>query len=912
MLIILCFPAFPNYLRAPNNDINLLFQRFAQFYNSGDLFNAEEIMFSVINSPETVTENYVVAAYNNLGAINILLGRYDNALEYNNKAEDKFKNKRQNPGTLADIYINRARIYTLQKSYNSAIDYFEKGIRIYNGIKDPDKTVFRNISSAYLNIGIAYYGIKDFRIAQNYFNRSAELRIKYNLAGIGFAYLNIAKTFGKTGNYMKAEEFYLKSISSFKIEFGNEYYRMAEVYFDYGLFLRSAGRSKEALEAHRKALFICLNNYGEKHTLVSLSYKHIGDHYINQNDYDSALFYYQKSLIAVVNDFNDPDIFKNPSIDSAIFDIRLLDNLKSKAQALEQLADHQNDSTVKLEIKRNSLVTIELAMQLIDRVRNNYLSEESRMYLTENEKETYIFAIHLAHSLFDLTNEESAAVEMYDIAKKAKAANLRNEISENELLYSMGIPDSLRKEQNNLLENIAAYNNLILEELRKRDPDNKKISLWKDVLFDINREREKLGSYINTEFPQYHDLLKQTETVTLIEIQKHLGKDETVIDYLLSNQYTDGLRRMYIFLVTKDRLEFRETVLDSLFLKNAEIIRSGDYLFQSRGKSADSFKNYTSSLYYMYNTLVKPVEKLFNGSRLIIIPDEEMAWLPFDAFLKKEPTPDQTDYEGLHYLIYDFTISYGYASSLIVRKELKLKGREKVYAFAPDYLNKAHHGKEPDHLQGAENEIDAILKLFRGKKFTGDNATETNFRDAMQKPAILHMAMHSLSDSTNSRYSFMMFDREKDNINDGKLYNYEISISRIKSPMVVLSVCNSGTGTLYHGEGLMSLARGFILAGASSVIKTSWEVNDEVSAAIIIRFYFHLSKGKPKDEAMRLAKLEYLKKSPPVFNNPYFWAAYEVTGENSPVVPRNRNNVLIIICVNLILAAGLFFTYFRR
>ena len=72
--------------------------------------------------------------------------------------------------------------------------------------------------------------------------------------------------------------------------------------------------------------------------------------------------------------------------------------------------------------------------------------------------------------------------------------------------------------------------------------------------------------------------------------------------------------------------------------------------------------------------------------------------------------------------------------------------------------------------------------------------------------------------------------------------------------MVVLSACNSGGGTLYSGEGLMSLARGFTLAGASSVIKTAWEINDETSSAIITRFYSHLAKGEDKDEAMRHRK----------------------------------------------------------
>ena len=106
---------------------------------------------------------------------------------------------------------------------------------------------------------------------------------------------------------------------------------MAEVYFDYGLFLKKNGRNSEAWEAHQKALSICLKNYGEKHSLVSFAYKLIGDDCLDKPDYNLALSYYQKALIAIVKDFNNPDIFTNPSIDSSLFDIRLLDNLKSKS-----------------------------------------------------------------------------------------------------------------------------------------------------------------------------------------------------------------------------------------------------------------------------------------------------------------------------------------------------------------------------------------------------------------------------------------------------------------------------------------------------------------------------------------------------------------------------------------------------
>jgi LPXTG-motif cell wall-anchored protein len=77
------------------------------------------------------------------------------------------------------------------------------------------------------------------------------------------------------------------------------------------------------------------------------------------------------------------------------------------------------------------------------------------------------------------------------------------------------------------------------------------------------------------------------------------------------------------------------------------------------------------------------------------------------------------------------------------------------------------------------------------------------------------------------------------------------------------------------------------------------------------RFYFHLSKGREKNEAMRLAKLEYLKSSPPAFKNPYYWAAYEVLGDNEPVT-RNPMVYVTIIGLIVIISGGVVLFYFKR
>ena len=359
-------------------------------------------------------------------------------------------------------------------------------------------------------------------------------------------------------------------------------------------------------------------------------------------------------------------------------------------------------------------------------------------------------------------------------------------------------------------------------------------------------------------------------------------------------------------MITKDNFDFRETSLDSLFSKNAGIIRNS-----FNHPSGNNFAEFTGALAYMYGNLLKPVRELLVGNRLIIIPDEEIAWLSFDAFLVNGPGPDQSDYEGLQYLLYDYSISYSYFSSLIFNGGIKKQKGEKVLSFAPNYGLRPDNGTVPESLLGTAIELESVYRWFRGKSYTGESATETNFRLAMQEPAIFHLAMHTVSDSMNSRYSYMLFDTRNDTLEDGRLHNYEIGLSRLKSPMVVLSACNSGTGTIYHGEGLMSLARGFILAGASSVIMTLWEVNDEISADIISGFYHFLASGKHKDVALRRAKLKYLKESSPAYSGPYYWAAYEVLGNTAPV----KSNYLasgLIICVLLFTAGVVLIIYLRR
>jgi hypothetical protein len=101
--------------------------------------------------------------------------------------------------------------------------------------------------------------------------------------------------------------------------------------------------------------------------------------------------------------------------------------------------------------------------------------------------------------------------------------------------------------------------------------------------------------------------------------------------------------------------------------------------------------------------------------------------------------------------------------------------------------------------------------------------------------------------------------------------------------MVVINACESGSGTFYRGEGMLSLSRSFLLAGAKSVVNALWPVDDKAGSSMMISFYKNLAKGQSKSQALRKAKLRYLEHASPSFAHPYYWAGYQMTGNRSPL-----------------------------
>ena len=123
---------------------------------------------------------------------------------------------------------------------------------------------------------------------------------------------------------------------------------------------------------------------------------------------------------------------------------------------------------------------------------------------------------------------------------------------------------------------------------------------------------------------------------------------------------------------------------------------------------------------------------------------------------------------------------------------------------------------------------------------------------------------------------------------DEELTASEIYTSKSKVNLAVLSACNTGFGKIEKGEGVMSMARAFHYSGIPSVLMSLWKVPDQETKTIMIDFYRYLKKGKSKSEALRMAKLSYLKKNDNSdLAHPYYWSGFVINGNTDPLEINN-------------------------
>jgi CHAT domain-containing protein len=361
-----------------------------------------------------------------------------------------------------------------------------------------------------------------------------------------------------------------------------------------------------------------------------------------------------------------------------------------------------------------------------------------------------------------------------------------------------------------------------------------------------DRERTRgiavaLKKDLASQAPEFVSLVSVTGT-SLDDIRGLLAEDEALVEYYAAGRdwfvfvlKRDGIaaKRLGAHDLEKDVREFRAALTDPA---------STDYLSRSRE---------------LYRILVEPVASQLNTTRLTIVPHGPLHYLPFGAL-----------FSGREYLIDRASIRILQTAGVL--KFIKSSPRKDHPAVL--VMGNPDLGDPRYDLRYAQDEAQAIARIMPGATLLLRGEAKASFisRSAGQFDMI-HLAAHGLFDPENPLGSALILAR--DGSSDGRLRAGDLYNLNLSADLVTLSACETALGKITKGDDVVGFTRGFLYAGASSIVSTLWKVDDRATRDLMLDFYSRLSTTE-KSEALREAQRNARKNYP----HPYYWASFQLTG----------------------------------
>jgi len=875
-------------------------------------------------SKHTRSSNYA-STLQNIGIVYSMTGNYEKSEEYFLKS---LKVNQEvllpNDPKLASFYLNMGRFYQIVRNDAKAIEYMDRAENFYVSQNQSNSIL---AGALFLNMGVIYIYTADYEKAQSYLDKSLGIMLAKapgNLADLLTIYLNMGFIAEKKGEYTIAKDYYLKGLSigeklpnfvkvlrglanvSYKMSdksnanlyyeralqksiemYGDEHPETALTYLRYGDFLSDIN-DRHALSYLNKSLDIYKESFGDVNIDVSTAYNYIGRYYNRMYDYSKAISFFQLSLIAGVPGFTSQKVSDNPEISIENLNDNLLNPLTYKATALFFL--YLSD-TSRIDLLKSSVAGFDMSLKMIEMLRSTYQDENSKLFISGNEKSTFSNALLSQVKLYNKTKSPEDLAQAFSLSEKGKSAVLLSHLRNKEAQNIGRIPEDLLARDASLKSEIYFYNKQIHDQKLLLTPDESIIKLWNNHLFDLSHKQDELIKSIEKNYPVYYNLKYDNSVISIDEIQKKLTPGQAIVEFTLSDSI------LYTFAVTKDKKQLFTASIDTSFFNNLQTLRTELSGKEFNNYSGTDFKVFVEASYGLYRSLLLPIESAIKGKDLIIIPDGELGYLSFDVLLTKMPDTTKNLYAKLPYLIKESALSYA-PSVTTFFDELNKKGADnngRILAFGPDYGpdNTALDQKDENGklfrnslpvLANIQDEINSLKEYFNVKVFLGKNATETAFKKNAADYKVLHLAMHTIINNENPLYSKLIFFKPKgDTLDDGMLNASELINMELHADMAVLSACNTGSGKMRKGEGIMSLSRDFFYAGVPGIIMTAWAVEDRSGVKLMENFYKYIAQGKPRHEALRMAKIEYLENCDKLTAHPHYWASYMNVGDISPL-----------------------------
>jgi CHAT domain-containing protein/predicted negative regulator of RcsB-dependent stress response len=557
---------------------------------------------------------------------------------------------------------------------------------------------------------------------------------------------------------------------------------------------------------------------------------------------------------------------------------------------------------------------IERAIRILENTRTNLKQQKFRRTYLSKKQDFYSFYIDLLIKRHKKEPDAGFDGLAFQASENARAKSLLESLGESRFDIREGIDSKLLEKEKVLRQTINAKDSLRLSNLQNKRL--KKAGEFEKELTELLDQYDRLQSQIRRQNPQFATLTRP-EPVSLPDVQADLLDENTVL-----LEYSLGESASYLFLVTKSSVEIftlpKNAEIEKVarrFIAGIKSFEEGDLRESTQQREArlrQAETDWTQQGKILSGILFGQISEKIRNKRLLMVTPGILQYIPLAAL----PAPSEKGGSGESFLIErNEIVSLPSASVLsVLRANKRDQKSEKEISIAiladPVFSSKDVRlrrtgpvGIDGPAAGGSKNKINSrqLRSDFSRLRFSRieakaienfvppdrrvvalDFAASPNFvrNKEFQQAKIIHFATHGIINSDLPELSSIVLSMVDKNgrRQNGYLRLTDIYNLRLNADLIVLSACDSGLGKEIRGEGLIGLTRGFMYAGAESVVASLWKVEDRATAELMKKFYrAMLRDGQKPAAALRSAQVEMLNDRR--WNKPFYWAAFTLQGD---------------------------------
>ena len=696
--------------------------------------------------------------------------------------------------------------------------------------------------------------------------------------------------------------------------------------------------------------------------VAALCNDYLGQTFEAMNDYATALRYFEVALDLYTQSSNPMEVARTRALMGQIYQQQgKVEQARAYYQTalktFRDLSDRINQSATLyamggLELKQGNLNLAEdylrQSIEVTEEIRRTSTSSDLTAAFSATVYDRYEKYIECLMGKHDAQPDQGFAVRAFETSEVSRARALAELLRATQTNLIEGLDPKLAEREKSLRQSLKVKEDYKVALLGRQYSKEELVALDAE-LAQLEAEYKQVNETIRASYPSYEQITRPAAW-DLQQIQEQVISDDQTV--LL--EYSLGSEQSYVWAVTRDDIKSYNLPARALINEAAQKV----YKLLAAPPGPDTAKELTPAIQELGRMVLSPVAQELSKHRIIIVADGALHYIPFQVL----PTPSANNEP----LVANYEIVTTPSASILgeLRKEATRRQPEKVLAafgdpvFAENYAqrkestdgeqsgggqsaatlaienSRLQHALRDIELNGDSFDPSVIKPLFYAKRelaylrkvaSSGETFVASDFTASREQLlntdlteyAILHFATHGLLDPRRPENSGLVLStvNRAGQEQNGFVGLQDIYGLRAPVDLVVLSACQTALGKDVRGEGLLGLTRGFMYAGASSVVASLWKVDDEATAELMRQFYTNLLREQmtPAD-ALRAAQNSIRQR--PEWQAPYYWAGFTLQGEYRQVIKPTPASGLywkIIIGAALMLLIGVAFWYrYRR